>query len=66
MYTELLNYKADDAYPRLKSLVKGDFDTMSLLLGIVNVESWTNVAVEVEVDENVLGGHELQHRRRLA
>lgn len=78
MYTELLVCTAAGPDQRIKLLVGGgDFDTMSLLLGMANIESWTNATVDTEADENLIQKamtsmnrevktKRTQHRQRLA
>ena len=54
LYTEtLVSHKAGPE-ERFKDLLCGDFDSVSLLLGLVNVETWTNATVVSDSDEGMV------------
>lgn len=68
LYTEVLVQHESSVQEMVANILCGHFGTVSLLLGLISVESWTNATAIAEVDEGmldaVLGSMKMQGGKR--
>ena len=54
LYTEILVAHEASARDRMNNLLCGDYETISLLLGLIAVTSWSNATATSEVEEGLI------------